>query len=405
MFKMPGTFKDENEKYVVVPALRSFIKEKKEIKSEYSSDRDSLISNVLAYSEKDEKAEAEVVEWIDGIVKEGIKDLYIKEILTNSSIDLILKDDGKIKKILNEKLIGVSIHHICGNNYNEKLRLVKYEIRQTKRGRVISFYMCKMIHMYDRKNQTRALMYPIFVDLYVDKKIVAGRAKSKSNMYIYNKSGFTISNAVHITTEKEIMAAIDEIVNYFSIGIKKAAILDDIFRKKLYKLLDNYTHTPLIIQDKIDSNSNFIEDTTNAIINDVCALKICYYDDVKYDITNMVEKYFSISHPDKDIFINDREAYPLKIIATDEEESHVEQTAAAEEPLQSKAVFFDNKKMMQKSQLCDGVLFVFNRMNPTYFGKSFNVKIISKKDYCWFKFTEYTREDDIDHVLFSIIDA
>ena len=78
-------------------------------------------------------------------------------------------------------------------------------------------------------------------------------------------------------------------------------------------------------------------------------------------------------------------------------------TAALEEPLQSKAIFFDNKKMLQKSQACDGVTFMFARINTMYCSKQFKVKIVVNKDYCILKFTEYTMEEDIIHVLFSLI--
>ena len=105
----------------------------------------------------------------------------------------------------------------------------------------------------------------------------------------------------------------------------------------------------------------------------------------------------------KQIFIKDREAYPLKLNATDEEDSKVEQTAALEEPLQSKAIFFDNKKMLQKSRACDGVTFMFARLNTMYCSRQFKVKIVVNKDYCMLKFTEYTMEEDIIHVLFSLI--
>ena len=93
----------------------------------------------------------------------------------------------------------------------------------------------------------------------------------------------------------------------------------------------------------------------------------------------------------------------LKLNATDEEDSKVEQTAALETPLQSKAIFFDNKKMLQKSQSCDGVSFMFNRINTLYCTRQFKVKIVIYKDFCTLKFTEYTMEEDIIHVLFSFI--
>lgn len=74
-----------------------------------------------------------------------------------------------------------------------------------------------------------------------------------------------------------------------------------------------------------------------------------------------------------------------------------------EEPLQSKAIFFDNKKMLQKSRACDGVTFMFARLNTRYCSKKFKVKVVVHKEYCMLKFTEYTMEEDIIHVLFSLI--
>ena len=118
---------------------------------------------------------------------------------------------------------------------------------------------------------------------------------------------------------------------------------------------------------------------------------------------NLIEKYFSITYPNKEIFTTGRTAYPLRIAATDEEESKVDQRSAKEDPLQSKAVFFDNKKMIQKSQKCDGIIFMFER--KLELDKYFKVRFIIKKDYCLIKFTEYTEEVNIQNVLLLFINA
>lgn len=102
------------------------------------------------------------------------------------------------------------------------------------------------------------------------------------------------------------------------------------------------------------------------------------------DVSNTVEKYLSINWKDKKVFMQDRDAYPIRISATDEEESKVEQTAALTEPLQMKAVFFDNKKMLYKSKSCDGVSFRWKRKNVVG-GQNqyFSVRItISSKGEC-----------------------
>lgn len=168
-------------------------------------------------------------------------------------------------------------------------------------------------------------------------------------------------------------------------------------------MLERYTKTPIEIIDLIDAKKTEIDAVTKAVMYQICNLREAYDEDVRSNIQNMVEKYFSISYPNKQIFIKDREAYPLRLNATDEEDSKVEQTAAMEEPLQSKAIFFDNKKMLQKNQTCDGVTFMFARLNTMYFSRQFKVRIVVDKDCCMLKFTEYTMEEDIVHVLFSLI--
>ena len=81
------------------------------------------------------------------------------------------------------------------------------------------------------------------------------------------------------------------------------------------------------------------------------------------------------------------------------------QKSAQEHPLQSKAIFFDNKKMMQKSKICDGITFKFKRKRKTYFEEEFKVKIGVKKNYCHMKFFEYTEEVDIQNVLQLFINS
>lgn len=402
MFNLPVTFKEENENYLTLISLKNFAKSKN---LRTNALRDELIDNILEYANYNTSNEEEVQHWIDSATKEGIKDVYLKKIDIDHSTTQILKNEPLLEAKLSNYFQNINRRHLCANHYDENLKLVKYEVNQTLNGIVTSFYLCKMIYTEDSKNAARTYMYPINVDIYVDKQYVTGRAKPKSNMYEYSSNGLNVDINTQLSADREIIKAIAFILNIFSLYSKRATEVFDIFRGQLYKMLDNYTHTPLEIQEMIDDKQIEIQQISKIIRETICTVPIKYKEDIDSDVNNLVEKYISISYPDKNIFTRNRIAYPLSIDATDEEESRVEQTAGLEEPLQSKAIFFDNKKMMQKSKLCDSVKFCYTRLNTLYSGKSFNVKISVKKDYCLFKFTEYTLEEDINNVLFSIIDA
>ncbi len=405
MFKIPFTFIDENESYITVPALKRFAKERKQDDLKTTVDRDTLIHSIQKYAEQSPENTEDVLNWVDGVLKEGIKDVQIKYMQLELLAIERLKNDSEISKVLIPLLIDPKNQHFCGNAFAKDLQLVKYELQINDCGKVISLYMGKLIHTYDRKAVIKVVVYPICVDVYVDRGIVVARGKSKSNMYKYMENGFVLEKATTTNAEKELKNAIKFVTDKLNISIKPRNEVYDIFRGQLYTILDNYTKTPSQIRQLMDAKKEEIEYLTSNVVEKICILDAKYLDDVRSDMENMIEKYFSISYTDKNIFTLDREAYPLKIIATDEEYSKVEQTAAFEEPLQSKAVFFDNKKMMQKSRLCDGVWFRYLRLDSTYCSKHFNVKALAKNDFCMLKFTEYTMEEDIVHVLFSIIDA
>lgn len=406
MIEIPNTFEDENEDYLTLVSLRDFVSKNKSKYYRIMDNRKDLVDGIKKYANENQENEKKVKLWIDKVAKEGIKDIYINAIHIPEEKQVLLSNETFVQKELNPFVYNRSEPYICNNKYDETLCLVSYNYEHNTYGIVISFCFCKMIYVYDKNKPPKASIYPIFVDLYVDKNIIVGRAKSKSCMYPYSKTGLNTTVLPKQTkTESEIKAAIYETLKFFKLFKEPKDDGIKYFKSQLYKLLNKYTYTPKIIQDMIDDKMVLINGTISSVLNDICKIENKYEEDVRYDVTNLVEKYLSISYPDKSIFTKNRQAYPLKVNATDEEESRVEQTAPEEEPLQSKAVFFDNKKMIQKSGLCDSIKFCFNRVDYKYTGKTFLVTMAVKNDDCCIKSREYIREEDILNVLFSIIDA
>ncbi len=401
MFSIPHTFANEDESYITIPALRRFAKEKRKEDLKTTVDRPQLMEDIEKYANQSEENQEEVLDWLDQVLVEGIKDVQIKYLDDSFQVDL-LENDEYVEGILNPALVDNNNCHLCGN-YTENLRLYRYEIvPKSEQGRRIKMYLGKLLSTFDKKKGSAQTPYPIFVELFLDKSLIVARAKSKSGLYKYMED-FVLEAATPTSSEKQMGDAIKHICKLFSIDTASDFEASEHFRNQLYLMLEKYTKTPKEIVNLINDKTAEIAKMVDLLMKDICNLPNGYKEDVESNMLNMVEKYFSISYPDKKIFTRDRDAYPLKLNATDEEDSKVEQTAALETPLQSKAIFFDNKKMLQKSQSCDGVSFMFNRINTLYCTRQFKVKIVIYKDFCTLKFTEYTMEEDIIHVLFSFI--
>lgn len=402
MFSVPYTFANEDESYITIPALKRFAREKKNEDLKTTVDRPQLLQDIENYANQSPENEAEVLDWLDQVLVEGIKDVQIKLIDDESFTTSFIDQDEFVEKVLEPLIVNKTNRHL-NKGYTESLGVFRYEItNESVFGRRIRLYMGKLLCTFDKKHGAATVPYPIAVDVYCDAGIIVARAKSKSGLYKYEED-FVLEKATPTKSEKETAAAIKWVAEKLVLNTRKSFEAETVFKSQLYDMLEKYTKTPTEIINLMDAKKTEIDGVVETVMHQICNLRAAYREDVKSNVLNMVEKYFSISYPNKQIFIKDREAYPLKLNATDEEDSKVEQTAALEEPLQSKAIFFDNKKMLQKSRACDGVTFMFARLNTMYCSRLFKVKIVVNKDYCMLKFTEYTMEEDIIHVLFSLI--
>lgn len=404
MFSVPYTFANEDESYITVPALKRFAREKKKEDLKTTVDRPQLIQDIENYANQSPEKEEEVLDWLDQVLVEGIKDVQIKLIDDESFTASFVNQDEFVEKVLEPLIVNKTNRHL-NKGYTDSLGVFRYEItNESVFGRRIRLYMGKLLCTFDKKHGAATVSYPIAVDVYCDAGMIVARAKSKSGLYKYEED-FVLEKATPTKSEKETASAIKWVAEKLVLNTRKSFEAETVFKSQLYNMLEKYTKTPTEIIDLMNAKKTEIDGVVETVMHQICNLRTAYREDVKSNVLNMVEKYFSISYPNKQIFIKDREAYPLKLNATDEEDSKVEQTAALEEPLQSKAIFFDNKKMLQKSRACDGVTFMFARLNTMYCSRQFKVKIVVNKDYCMLKFTEYTMEEDIIHVLFSLIGA
>lgn len=399
MGTIPHCYARDGENYITVPVLRKFLDEHS-INDKHIHLRQDFIEAIEEYALNSQDNKLIVLNWLDIILKEGIIDLHINKV----NFDMV--EENMLSIINLPKIIGraskvIKYSNICGNGYSDEFELIKCYKSNSKRGRVLSFVLAKNVYVLLSDRTSESLVYPVFVDLYIDDQIIVCRAKSKSNMFVFGDS-FDENKTTNI--DQEIVKAFNFIRKLTGLRLKFDAD-NNMYKSHLYNLLEKYTNTPAEIVALMEMHSGEVEKIANVLMNGICNLPPSYEYDVRWDINNLVEKYFSINYDNKSIFTNDRDAYPLKISATDEEESKVEQTSGLEEPLQSKSVFFDNKRMMQKSRICDGVRFMYKRTANKYFQDDFKVVMLTKSKYFLLKFPEFTQEEDILNVFYTFLDA
>lgn len=408
--KFPNIIANSNEEYITLPALKTFVKSKAitvSKEAETSRNKAAYIAAISEYADKAPDNHKEVIEWIDAVIKEGIKDVQISHVTLSSEGEILFANEARAQKRLNE-CVSTSMPHLAGNTYNNNYSLVKAEVSRDSHGKVISLLFCRMLKYYDAKKATGAIVeYPVFVDYYYEQGWLIVRYKPRSSLYDILPEGTPLEEMLKhsLTVNKEIEKVYKHIFDILPLNQMDAESASKIMQNKFFQILDRYTHTPSEIVQVLEDNEAGIEQIVTALMQ-TCSLPVSYQNKVETDIKNLAEKFLSITWPDKDIFIKDREAYPTRLSATDEENSRIDQTAATlDDPLQSKEVFFDNKRMLCDQKSCEGLTLVWKRKDRTYYEPSFPVRLSEKGGICTLSFKKYVVEEDIQHVLFAIVTA
>lgn len=405
MFKWNATFSSETTNYFTCLPLQLFAKRNQNAYLRPNMGRKELLNAIALFANQNPINEEIVNNWVDETMKEGRREVYIEEYDDNPFIKANLDSNNFVNGKLNKAILNVNNQHIAGNHYSEAFSLVKYQISSGQFGRVITLFFCKLIYCTEDNKKEKSVtkqLYPVVVDVYVEKGYAVTSIKTKSNMFQFNKDTQVITDLQTTTSEKQALIARNMALKLLEINPVSNSNINRL-KTQLYYLVDSCTQTPDEIKELLDANQKNIYEIADAVVAEICNLSEEYKQDVLWDVQNMVEKYFSMTYPDKRIFTKNRVAYPLKLDATDQQESKVQQTSGFEEPLQSKDIFFDNKKMLQKNKKCDNVKFSYERLNSLYCPDRYTVQITVNRKCCVIKFSEYTVKEDIDNVLRSII--
>lgn len=386
---IPDCWANETENYITNPVLIEFCRNNG-IKTQCI--RTDLLKAINEFAQVNNENKIKVEDWLEVVLKQGMKNILFRKIEFEKKPDYNILQQT-FKNCRNKKLYS---NITKGNSLNlQSMKIVNNKIE----------FVFTIFLIEEKRDVKSRMIYPIFVDIDLDKKMIFGRAKSKTNIFTVSKEN--IEEIGHsISTDKLIIEAVEYIEKNLNANkIDKEEYVESI-KKSIYNILEKYTFTPKVIENKIMDMDEYINSFINTTLNMLGINVPTNFNKAKEDMKIFIEKYISINTEDKDIFIKDREAYPYKLIATDSEMTKVEETTSSYEPLQCKEKFFDNKKSIKSEGTCDGIFLVYTRKQKGNFNSNtFRAKISVKSKFCCVRFEAYVMEEDINNVLSNIINS
>ena len=169
---IPECWANETENYITNPVLMDFCTKNK-IKVQYT--RIDLLKAINEYAKESSDNKSKVEEWLEIVLKQGMKNVLFRKIDFDTEPNN--KTLEKVFKSCRNKKLYSNITE--GNGLN--IQSIKYNNRK------IEFVFT--ILLYEVKKEVKSkIIYPIFVDIDLDKKIIFGRAKSKTNIFKLNSN-------------------------------------------------------------------------------------------------------------------------------------------------------------------------------------------------------------------------
>ena len=398
--KIPSFMDRDN--YLQNPIMRRFLKEHR---LELVSSRANYIQSIENFADISKENETLVRNWLLKIVKEGSKELCYRKI---HGIGERHKDPQAIAAKIRETFPSCPMKNILSYKNTDKQEMLEYHITVDKNEEVekINFIFSQLYLCGEDGKEGETTVYPIFVDVYLKEGFIVSIAKAKSTLYPYNAENPILDGEKRVNTMLKAVAAIDQIVKMleFSTELDNKKVANE-NSKMLYKLYNQYSFTPVDVNDKIDSQNILITSFVNQLFKNL-SLDIRNKEKALVDAKILVEKFISINGDNEAVFKEDRDAYLIKVSSDDETElTSINTKSEKTIPLQCTEAFFDSKKSVIKSEQCKKLNMVFKRQDETYFtglNKQLEVQFGTKKNFGYVKMMQYAEECDIQNVLQAI---
>ncbi|MHC1723022.1 MAG: hypothetical protein AB9836_07470 [Aminipila sp.] len=406
-FKFNTTLRDKESNFITMPPMIKFCAENK---IRHTSIYGDTIDAIQKFARLSDKNYTLVLDWGEKIIKEGIKQLYVISIFLEEPMSSIVKNIDNCKKYIEELFPECENSYLLSCNITPKnllLQSIEYiESDEADSIEMISFYFTIRLLDGEIAETGTPFIYPVFVDLDLNKKLIIARSKPKSKMYTCNEADDIVLESNKVDIKKIIDQAIDYINKRIPFKLSDKKAMTSYYKNAIYNFLETLTFTPECIKNEIEDYNDNIEDFINNFFEDK-NISNEYFDKAKEDIEIFVEKYLSISVPEEseNIFEDDREGYPIDIATTDHEKCKMRESSSDKSPLQTKELYFDNKKSLKRQKACDTVRLYYNRIDKKYYGSEpFFLVLDVDSGFLRISFRQYVEEEDIQNVLCKILE-
>lgn len=382
--------------YVHLLELKNFCLEHGMRVSENKAD---LLKQVIEYAGEDETSSCykETYSWFLNVIKAGSKEFCIKRIyVPEESVECL-------EKIIEEKYSPYHKKDILSFKSSEKFLLVNYRIEKNKYGVAskVSFVFSRLVLEGDKESERgHRIVYPVYIDLYLEKGFIVGRYKPKTIIYTCSENDI-IYKENRVKCLDETIGLIQKLEKYL-----RAESMDinpeQRFGAMMYKMYQKYSFTPTDIQTQVDLMKEQRDMFVNSVFNTL-GLNTINKTKAKMDLDIFLEKFVSINGDREKIFKEDREAYLIKISSDDFlQMTRIDTTSTGNRPLQCSETFFDSKKSILNTKECKNLNLCYNRKRG-YLG-FFTVQFSISKGWGIVKMYYVPEEEDIENVLQTIFE-
>lgn len=397
---IPAPYRDEDQDYITVPALKT-ICNKYNLSTE--GNRIDIILRLEEYSRKHVEYEEEIQKDLDATLKEGIKTCVLYKIAFPEILDATFWENKLAKEF------GVqSSNHLCNVAPKKEITLVNYNFTLNEQM-ITSIEFVFHIELLRSKGTYYTsgiqVFYPIHVSVDFINGFVIGRGKTTSLLFKVD-DGLQINPKRKTSTESIIKEAMNSVLYILNIKKEDSIVQKMAFKRTIFNILDEYTKTPPEIKKKMREVRGECNEFVDTIFKKLgIAETITIMPEAKYDMQIFVEKYISVTYRDKTVFTENRLAYPVKFLSKDNELTTIQESSSGmEDPLQSKRAFFDSKKVVYTDKKCDRLSLCHKSRKELYYGeRPFVASIYLSGCDCAVKFNRFVKEGDIKDVLSRII--